>query len=143
MGIKFDFLSSVFTRRHESQSDSLKPLTPEFRYRVRQLCADEIPRVPVGYRDDTEPFWLEMFRTLNFLEGKTISNYEYRVNDLRAVDSYLQSCDDGKFLDFIELVFQAKSVVQNDNMWNSVDRKKLIISINQFLQADDLPYSVT
>ncbi len=138
MKIKFDVLSNIFTKRNEIQLSSFKSLTPEFRYRVQQLCVHVIPQNNRGYYDSFEPFWLEMYRSLNLLEGKPISDYEYGLNDLEVVNNYLQSCNDGRFIDFIELVFQAE-----DESWNSYSRKELIDSINQFLQMDDLPYHIT
>ena len=144
MKIDFKFLSNIFTKRNEEQLNSLKPLTQDFRYRVRQLCADTFSEEHRGYFDNIEPFWLEIHKRLNYLNGSSITSSEYSYGSPRGVDKYLINCDDGRFLDFIELIFQVRIVLHNHGYsWNAEHRRSIIESINQFFQMDDLPYDLT
>ena len=144
MVMNFQFLSNVFTKRNEDKIDSLKPLTSEFRYRVRQLCVDTFfVNQPMDFFQ-TETFWSVVNTKLNYLNGKSISSNIHPRGTINSVDQYLLSCNDGSFLDFIEIIFQIPNVPTNDGgLWHLEYRKNFVTNINQFFQLDDLPYYIT
>ena len=144
MTMNFQFLFDAFTKRNENKIDSLKPLTSEFRYRVRQLCVDIfLEKQPLVFVY-TETFWSAMHTKLNYLTGESVSSNLYPRGTIKAVDQYLLTCDDGSFLDFIEMIFQVPNVpTNNEELWHLEHRQNFVKNINQFFQLDDLPYYIT
>ena len=117
----------VFSRRTKTKPKSLKPLTDEFRNRVVMALRDSL-----GGR--WADFWEEIHKKLAYLHGRTRLSPGSLPNPLADVLTFIMSCPDGQFFDFVELALAAHTVGTQDD---------LVKVINHFLLVDDLPYSVT
>ena len=126
--IDFSRLFGVFSRRSEAPPEAVKPLTPEFRYRVLQLCQDTF----CGYGARLD-FWAEIHEQLRYLIGRHVLAYQTSASDDTTV--FLSECDDKHFLDFIELACQSEAAF--------IDERQFVEDINRFFREDDLPYSLT
>ena len=148
MRINFRSLFNTFTARNESRLDTLMPLTREFRYRVCQHCVNTLSGLHDSYSsllgsDPLTPFWVEVHRRLVFIEGRSIGSNLSDYGDVIEVvgNEYLARCDDGRFLDFIELIFETEAVARG--AWDSTQREEFVDAINEFFRHDSLPYSLT
>ena len=52
-------------------------------------------------------------------------------------------CDDSRFLDFIEMIFETEAVNASLESWDSEQREEFVDAINEFFRYDSLPYSLT
>lgn len=90
-----------------------------------------------GYWDE---FWLEIQSKLAYLHGSPILSPDGQGHGGSAAEdalSFLSSCSDEHFLDFIEFVFRAEVAFRVS------ERESLVEDFNEFLRVDDLPYSIT
>jgi hypothetical protein len=128
----FKEIFRVFSKReHPVASGSSKPLTQEFRYRVVMLLRDQM-------HSSFGEFLSELHRPVTYLLGKPkLSSAPGNTTADDDLLTFLQSCKDENFLDAIELIFRSNiaGITWPDN--------PLIPAINQFFQADDLPYHLT
>ena len=137
----FSSIFDVFSKRPQPPDKAGRPLTAEFRYRVLQLCTTTFPDRPFGYelnRSADAIFWLDMHERLSYFHGRAILA-EITTNS-RSEDAveFLSDCNDDHFLDFIELVFKWQ------RLWDfNIDPHKLLKSVNELLEVDDLPYYLT
>lgn len=140
----FDSVFDAFSRR-ESASDTKqetpKPLSPEFRARTWQYCLDSIP-LPSQYTSPEEPsspvFW-EVRKRLRYRHPDGPFNQE--TNDpIGEIESFLASCNDAQFLDFIEDVLAAEDLVSRFDL---EELQAFVDTINKFFRLDDLPYALT
>lgn len=126
--MKFSELFKVFSKRVTSQAKHEKALTQTFRNRVFMRCRDLFQR---------SDFWNEIHSMLTYLHGQprlATINTESPVEDAL---SFLQSCADEHFLDFVEYIFSTQAYHRAAN------RAGLVEDINEFLLQDDLPYALT
>jgi len=117
----------VFSRRTKTKPKPSKSLTPEFRNRVVMALRDSL-----GGRWPT--FWEEIHKKLAYLHGRTRLSPGNQPDALADVLTFIMTCPDGQFFDFVELALAAATVGTPDD---------LVKVINHFLLIDDLPYSLT
>jgi Abortive infection C-terminus len=101
------------------------------------LCTDVFGRE----RDSPHPteFWPQIHKRLQYLVGSPTLVKDVRTHSFMGeVVAFLRSCPDGKFLDFIECIFQADDYRK---FWSQ--RDYLVSDINDLLLVDDIPYAVT
>ena len=138
----------VFSRRPQQVGSSPEPLTPEFRNRVIQLCLATFP-VYQSYVNRLVPtlseFWGDIHQSLLYVHGVQSLSGRATSDLQREITSFLLTCSDGHFFDFIELIFQSSSIWQSldPRTGNRVRVDELIDNINSFLEADGLPYYLT
>lgn len=87
-----------------------------------------------------ESFWQQVHSKLTYLHGSPVLSPAARRGGMPATEdalSFLTTCSDDHFLDVVEFVFPI-AVDLNIN-----ERESLVDDFNEFLQVDDLPYSVT
>ncbi len=136
----FSRLFNVFSRREQPVAEANKPLTSEFRFRVLQLCMSTFPERGIFTRGgnlDTV-FWIGMHEKLTYLHGRwNLSKLPFNSPGEDAIN-FLSNCNDDHFLDFLELIFQWQRLWESD-----VNPHQLVRDINDFLEADELPYSLT
>ncbi|HEX8384730.1 MAG TPA: hypothetical protein VF576_01030 [Rubricoccaceae bacterium] len=133
----------VFSHR-ESAEDLAQttPLTDGFRTRVLLMCRDFFGASQNGgYGDE---FWLSTHQKIQYLEGRPMvsSAPSYGSGNTGVIDdliTYLHECADGRFLDFVELIFRSECFW----MASAGREDDLVDMLNQFLALDDLPYHVT
>ena len=126
--MQFSKLFNVFSKRKGSKTDSGKALTATFRNRVIVRCRDVF---------NGSNFWEEIHSKLSYLHGRP------RLVDLNTNSpvldalSFLQSCDDTHFLDFLEYTFSTKAYFHASGQANLVE------DFNEFLMQDQLSYAIT
>ncbi len=126
--MKFSEIFKVFSKRVGSQIKPEKALTQSFRNRVFMRCRDLF---------QGSDFWREIHSKLTYLHGQlrlTTINAESPVEDAL---SFLQSCADEHFLDFVEYIFPTQAYRHVSS------RENLVEDINEFLLQDELPYVLT
>ena len=132
--LNFSQIFSVFSRREKAAATVSKPLTPEFRYRVFQLCADT-------FDYSSYELWSEMHNRLQYLHGRPSLTGRQMDSDRVDVLTFLSQCSDEHFLDFVEYIFQSRS------LWRlsvgEIGEDRFVNNINEFLRIDDLPYFLT
>ena len=128
----FSRIFNVFSRRPQPAESPPKRLTQAFRWRVLRLCADEITDVD---------FWSEIRKRLQYLHGRTLLATQKQGESLtnrKDTNRFLAECPDEQFLDFVELIFQSRSIWRIHD-----DSDDLIVAIDEFFMADALPYHLT
>jgi HEPN domain-containing protein len=124
----FSDLFSVFSKRASQSPRAPNPLTQAFRNRVFMRCRDLFPHTN---------FWDEIHSRLAYLHGRPqLSNLNTNSPVLDAV-TFLETCSDEHFLDFVEYMFRTQAYFQTSGDAN------LVQDLNEFLRLDDLPYAVT
>jgi hypothetical protein len=130
----------VFSRRERSR-ERRKPIGSAFRTRVFLLCRDRFSGTGSEFRagDYRNEFWLDMHRRFTYLLGRhRLHAGAPANNEIEDVVTFLSSCEDAQFLDFLEYIFQS------DPYWRIVgDENEMVKEINQLLLLDDLPYALT
>ena len=139
MSIDFSHLFNVFSRRDQPRGEHKAQLTPEFRYRVLQLCEDTFGadrHIAIG--GSVATFWLEIEKKLQYFHGRlNLMNRPKSDRDCEAI-AFLSQCSDEHFLDFVEMTFQS-DCFRNSN----ASQVGMVGNINKFLEQDNLPYSLT
>ncbi len=128
--MNFQTLFGVFSRR-ETQQPSAE-LTDSFRNRIMMRCRDVF-----SYFGNLEDFWIQIHSQLSFLHGRPSLSNNLNSNAVNDVLTFLGTCSDTHFLDFIEIIFQVEQTQRLP------DSKTLIDEFNQFLLIDNLPFAIT
>ena len=143
-------LFNVFSRRHTPTEKAPALLTPEFRHRVLQTCTEAFSvHVESWYvyphSREMHPFWSDIYKNLRLLRGRLLLSNRKATDDAEDLFEYLLRCDDDHFLDFVELIFKSEHVwgVSSSQGSGFVDVAELIGSVNEFFEADDLPFALT
>jgi hypothetical protein len=90
-----------------------------------------------GAHGSLERFWDQIHTKLTYLHGKQRLAVEGRsLTKPEDVLTFLMTCSDDHFLDFVEYVFQVDEAFR-------ISGTELVEGINQFLRVDDLPYGLT
>ncbi len=126
--MQFSKLFNVFSKRPGSKTDSGKALTATFRNRVFMRCRDVF---------NGTNFWEEIHSKLSYLHGRPTLVDQNANSPVSDALSFLQSCNDMHFLDFLEYTFSTKAYFQASGQSN------LVADFNEFLIQDQLPYAVT
>lgn len=93
------------------------------------LCRDE-------FGNQAEEFWDEVHTKLTYLHGTPrLSNGRSNTKMIDAL-TFLESCDDPHFLDFLEYLFATR-------VHSVSDRPNMLSALNEFFRQDDLPYAIT
>src|SRR5688572_26385357 len=124
-----------FSRREHAAPPPPKTLTASFRNRVLMRCRDVFDGV--GY---FERFWDEIHSKLTYLHGSPVLSPAVamgRATHAQDCLTFLSSCSDQHFLDFVEFVFAVPAAFHIN------DREGLVEDFNEFLAVDDLPYRIT
>ena len=129
---------NVFTRRHHANTPVRGSLSQEFRTRISYL---------IQRTYNTTEFWQEIYDKLVYLLGRGLESAgtsgTITSQQRDAILSYLDKCRDDQFLDFIELVMQAKSVWESHYFQPDIDPRELVNAVNEFFKADAIPYYLT
>ena len=128
----FSRIFNVYSRRPQPAESPPKRLTNSFRWRVSNLCSDELSDFN---------FWGKLHKKLQYLYGRpclSCRNQGKSLSNREDTTRFLKDCPDEQFLDFIELAFQSMSYW---HMEYKVD--DIISAINEFFMADALPYHLT
>ena len=141
----------VFSRRHEALDAVNKPLPPEFRHRVLQLCLEAFSGYQgFGHAPSISLFWSEIHDKLRYLHGRPSLTDIPGISTHEDVYSFLVQCSDKHFFDFVEMIFQSSLLWQLPKFVNSQDPypqagnpQELVDSVNHFLEIDSLPYFLT
>ena len=137
--MNFPRIFDIFSRRHRESERVNKPLTTEFRNRVIMLCVDKFsdPVMPTPVIRRSQ-FWSEMHTNLRYLHGRPDLAGRNRESADKEVITFLASCSDEHFLDFVE--YASKSQALKISTINSAE---FIRSVNEFFDLDALPYYLT
>lgn len=87
-----------------------------------------------------EEFWSQIHSKLTYLHGAPRLSPAGQMGRGSGVEdslTFLASCSDEHFLDFVEFVFRV------DASFHVPERETLVDDFNEFLGVDNLPYSVT
>jgi hypothetical protein len=87
-----------------------------------------------------DEFWQQIHGKLAYLHGSPVlypRKGGHRYTPVEDAVGFLGVCSDEHFLDFVELVFRV------DSTFSVSGRESLVEDFNDFLRADDLPYSIT
>lgn len=136
--MSFSELFKVFSKRADPKTNSDKPLTQSFRNRVLMSCRDLFQGTD---------FWNEIHSKLTYLHGRPrLTNINSNSLPEDAI-TFLQSCADEHFLDFVEYIFSTKAYFDVSGVSNLSFEVPvffdLVRDINEFLLQDELPYAVT
>lgn len=130
----FTDIFQAFSRRTPSPVPD-KRLTQSFRNRVLMRCRDVF-----GASAQFEEFWSQIHSKLTYLHGAPGLSPAGQMGRASAVQdslTFLTSCSDEHFLDFLEFVFRVNA------SFHIPERDTLVDDFNEFLNVDSLPYSVT
>ncbi len=117
-------LFKVFSKR-TSPEKPRKRLTDSFRQRVFMRCRDE---------SLDKRFWGNIHVKLAYLHGRPRLSRENTDSPPEDALTFLVSCDDAHFLDFLEYIFQTQECQH---------ASEFVEDINEFFRQDDLPYALT
>jgi hypothetical protein len=133
--MRFSELFQTFSRRSKPAEPPRKRLTPAFRTRVLLRCRDVFGNAGLFVE-----FWTQIQSKLTYLHGTPSlhpASQAGRVSPAEDALTFLQTCTDDHFLDFIEIIFRVASAFRVN------ERETLVDDFNEFLKVDDLPYAVT
>ena len=140
---------STFSRRSEPLQEASKPLTPEFRNRVLQLCTTTFPLYEQTYAMTLKPIlsdlWSDIRQKLLYLHGRQTLSNRPTYDQGSEITGFLAGCSDEHFLDFIEFVFQSYLIwgAHDSRTGHQVNPHALIDDVNIFMEVDNLPYYLT
>lgn len=134
----FRQLFDSFSRRSEPRKE-VRALTNEFRVRVIMLCNDTFPADSVGFGDSYfTRFWTDARKRMAYQQGKPSLSDAHSRDPFKDAVTYLTTCSDPQFLDFVELIFRTDVYFETH-----AGERLSVETINDFLRLDDLPYALT
>lgn len=130
----WDQVMTLFSRRTKIKPRPTPTLSRQCRYRIVNLCQD----IASGARDDfpqdrSRELWNEVYKGLCFLHGGSQLS-EGPPGTLEDLNSFLGTCSDEHFLDFIELVFRSETVFSKEKLRDAID---------DLFRYEALPYALT
>jgi hypothetical protein len=138
---KLDHILNVYSRRGKPAQPFAYGLPSTFRNRILILCRDTFS----NYDHDCSPgdylttFWNEIHQALTLQHGRPHLSFPAPfTNPSTDAATFLLSCKDEEFLDFVEYIFKVKClfhVVQDNN--------EFVARVNQLFAMDALGYELT
>lgn len=137
--MRLDSILSLFSRRSPNSVPDRGGLTPQFRNRVLMFCRDLFQDwARSSGVDYSVEFWTFVHTRFQYLLGRPRLSDRHADSQVEDVFSFLSTCRDEHFLDFLELIFQFEHLRKVTN-----NEDELVRDINGLLKMDDLPYALT
>lgn len=131
----------VYSERHRTSTRPTKPLTPEFRHRILQLCTNTFSEFTgLSTPSSMSTFWSDIHEKFRILLGRPILTDTIPLSVDEDVIEFLLNCSDEHFLAFVEMIFQSKQPWIFDS---GINLHKLVADVNTLLEVDNLPYFLT
>lgn len=132
---------NIFSKRYKSFGKASKQLTLKFKNRMVLLVNETFPRYDRGLGGLQEScFWGETHRNLQESLGELHLSSRRTSSAYEDIHNFFSECTNEQFLYFVELIFLS------NQLWNPtarVDVVELLMKINEFFEADDIPYFLT
>jgi hypothetical protein len=136
----FDFIFNSFSRRGKPIEPLISNIPETFKNKIFLFCMDTFSNKfnPYGSGNYQQTFWEEIHRMMLYRHGRIRLTETTSDNLAREVISFLLSCRNEQFFDFIEDIFRVEClfhVTHNEN--------DLVAKINQLFSSDNMAYELT
>ena len=131
----------VYSRRGNRTNPFVYNLPSTFRNRVLLLCRDTFSNKdnPCSSGNYMAAFWDEIHQMLTYRHGRPqLTLLSPVINSATDAASFLISCEDEEFLDFVEYIFKVKCLFHVTS-----DKNGLVAQFNQLFAFDGLGYELT
>jgi uncharacterized protein DUF7014 len=139
--MKFSHIFDVFSRRNKKEVEPfIRNLLTTLRNKILLYCRDLFSnsRSPWGSGDYTGEFWSEIHQMLLYRHGKFQLSSGHPQSRAEDAMSFLLTCTDDEFLDFIEYIFKVKCLFHI-----SLEENVIVAEINELFASENLGYELT
>jgi hypothetical protein len=137
----FDFIFNSFSKRGKPVEPFVSDIPETFKNKILLFCRDTFSNKfnPCGSGNYLQTFWEEIRRIMLYRHGRLrLTETTSDLNSAQDAISFLLSCRNEEFFDFIEDIFRVEClfhVTHNEN--------DLVAKINQLFSSDSMGYELT
>jgi hypothetical protein len=140
--MKFSSIFGAFSRRQASPEPFAYSVPTTFRNKTLMYCAETFnnQRNPWGGGQDySHEIWSEIHKALLYRHGKMqLTDARSQLTPLEDVANFLLACKDEEFLDFLEYIFQVRSLFHVNT-----EKGVMVSELNELFASDSVGYELT